>query len=160
MNSFKCKDYFIIKHRCYADARLLKKWEGKPGLPKQHSERARDHNNYLWELISFITKKTQDDWFYEYIFDTRECAFEELEEKYGIFFSGGEGWSTLMIPKKHDEIIEWIKTNKTKVPSKVVSKLKYIPFYLVHKEKDLNFKRKTSLESTIKFKNKYPQFKK
>lgn len=152
MNAVKCKDYFIIKIRCYADEKLLKKSRDEGGpLPKQHYERAEEFHNFIWKLIKKITKKGSDYWCVEYMMDGRMCALESIEESHGIIFNDGEGWATFMIPKKHNYVISWIKENIL-LPHKIV--LKTNVRFLGWTKRDLKWRRKYAKEITDKIKSK------
>lgn len=138
MNKFKCKDYHIIKIRFYASKYLLDKFHkdkqnhSKP-YPRQHRERAQQYNKFFWEFINYVTNTPTRDWYQEYGFMSRECALEELQEKFGILTSDGGGERVFLIPKGREDIFEWIKEN-VGLPYKVVSVLRYIPLAYLYSD--------------------------
>lgn len=149
----RCKDYFIIKIRNYADEKLLKKSrkEGGP-LPKQHHERSHAFITFKWELIKKITGKGLDQWCKIYMTDAANCAMEYIEEKYGIMLYDGSGWQTFMVPLKHSEIIAWIKEN-VKLPNKIMQKVSL--GHLAYVERDLTWKRNEAKKFTDEMKLKF-----
>jgi hypothetical protein len=151
----KCKDFFIIKVRTYADEKVLNKFHKTPGheelpYPKQHYERAVDHNKFYWKFIEKVTGKGNVFWFREYMFGTKECVEDEIKESHGIIILDGEGWCTYLIPIKHVELIEWFKTNVF-LPTKVLKKIRSM-FYINHWGGIINKTRRTEeREHTIKY---------
>lgn len=138
MNKFKSKDYHIIYIRYYANKYLLKKYYDNPNhtnlpYPKQQYERAEQYNKFIWELFTHLTGISHYDWGIKYSYMTRECAFDELGERFGILNSDAEGALILLIPKGKEEIFEWIKDN-VKLPYKVVTILKHIPLSFLYDE--------------------------
>jgi len=136
MNKFKCKDYHIIKIRYYASEYLLKKHFSdsdttKTCLPEQHRERAKRYTKFFWEFFYHVTGIESKDMYLKYSFDARDCAYDELQEKFGILQSDAESEVIFLIPKGKEEIFEWIKEN-VKLPYNVVSILKHIPFKFYH----------------------------
>jgi hypothetical protein len=127
-NEVKCKDYFIIKIQYYADKRLLKKWHEGGVMPIQHWERAKEYVDFVWRFVEMATGEGTEYWHTKYMFDAKECAIEEVEEKYGIFYSGGEGWATFMIPLRHTKMIKWMKSN-IQLPNKVVSRTNLVGYF-------------------------------
>lgn len=107
----KCKDFYIIKIRYYADENLLKKCHSNEPLPTQHMDRAKTFTEFRWQFIEKMTGQNSQYWYTEYPFETIECAFEYIEEKFDIRIHKGEGWETFWIPKTQPEIFEWIKEN-------------------------------------------------
>lgn len=138
MNKFKCKDYHIIKIKIYASKYLLDKYHNdknndKKPLPKQHWERAQQYTKFFWEFFTFVTKITSKEWHAKYFFDSKECAFEELQDKYGILNSDAEGERIFLIPKGREEIFEWLKEN-VRLPYTVVTILKHIPLSFLYSD--------------------------
>lgn len=123
MERIKCKDYFIIKIRVYADEKILDEWHkgNTVGVPKQHTERSKAHSEFFWQLVEKVTNKERKYWFLEYGLDAREAMTEELADTYDIQILGRESERTFMIPKTSPEIFEWVKNNVTN-PSKVLKK--------------------------------------
>lgn len=127
MKKFNCKDYYIIKIRVYASKYLLDKSDkNNLPLPEQHSERAMQYHVFFWQLFEKFIGITQRDWRLKYFGDGLSCAYEELEERFGILQSDAEGERIFIIPKEHEEIFEWIKEN-VNLPYKVIKILKHIP---------------------------------
>lgn len=140
MPGVKCKDYFIIKIRYYANDRLLRKWHAGGEMPTQHWERAKEYIEFMWMLVEEVTGNDMKYWHEKYMFEAKECAMEEIEEEYSIFYSGGEGWATLMVPLRQDRIIKWIKSN-VRLPYKVVSRTNLVGYF---NRCDRNYKRDTA----------------
>lgn len=152
---FKCKDYHIIKIRTYASKYLLDKCE-KNGdhLPKQHSQRAAIYYNFFQDFFEYLTKTTMHDWILNHFGDHMDCAYEELQDKFGILTSNAEEDRIFLIPKGQEDVFEWIKDN-VGLPYKVVTVLKHIPFKFYH---EIGNRRQLSEEWTkthihSKFKN-------
>ena len=136
MNNFKCKNYHIIKIRYYASEYLLKKHYNDPDhnkkhLPTQHMDRAKRYTEFFWEFFYHVTGIEKRDWHFKYSLESRECAYDELQEKFGILQSDAECEVILLIPKEKEEIFEWIKSN-VNLPYKIVSVLKHIPFSFLY----------------------------
>ena len=129
MNKFKSKDYHIIYIRYYASKYLLKKWEKNSNepLPKQHSERARKYHDFFWKFFTHLTGIESKDWYTKYNFESKECASEELQERFGILKTNGESEDAFLIPKGKEDIFEWIKDN-AELPYRVVTRMRHIPF--------------------------------
>lgn len=138
----KCKDYFIIKIRYYADDRLLKKHSGEQ-LPKQHYDRAKLYVDCKIKFIEKVLKIEYKELVLKYFLYSFDCAFEQMEEEYGIIFLDGEGWATFMVPKKHIKIIKWLKNNIL-LPYKVISKTNIS--WLNIGERNLKWRRQMSKE--------------
>ena len=150
----KCEDYFIVKLRYYADERVLKAFYKTPGhetlpLPKQHRERAQLYNNFYWDFVEKITGKNHKNWIKEYLFLTKECVEDEINESHGIMILSGEGWATFFIPKRYVDLFEWVKNNTT-VPIKIVKKtnMVYVNYWGCKLHPEL---RKEQREHTIEF---------
>jgi hypothetical protein len=117
----KCKDYFIIKLRTYADAKLLQLYRGSGSLPAQHHDRAKAYNDFWWKFVEEVTKKDMKFWHREYFLDATDCVKDDLREKFGILINNGEGWTTLLIPKNMPNLMTWVESN-TQLPMKLVTK--------------------------------------
>ena len=127
MKKFNCKDYYIIKIRVYASKYLLDKSDNNNlPLPEQHSERAMQYHVFFWQLFEKYTGITQHVWRLKYFGDGQSCAYEELEERFGILQSDAESERIFLIPKGKEDIFEWIKDN-VKLPYKVIKVLNHIP---------------------------------
>ena len=158
MTNFKCTDYHIIKVRIYASKYLLAKHynddnnNNKP-LPKQHWERAQQYTKFFWQFFTYVTGINNKDWYSKYMFDARECAFEELQDKYGILSSDAEAERIFLIPKGKEDILEWVKNN-VELPYKIVSKIP-VPFKFYHDNFGLGNIRQEAEENTKKIKEKH-----
>jgi hypothetical protein len=160
MTNFKCKDYYIIKVRIYASKYLLDKYHSdknnrnKP-YPKQHRDRAVQYTKFFWEFFTHVTGINDKDWYFKYMFNARECALEELQDKYGILTSDAEAERIFLIPKEKEDLFEWFKEN-VGLPYKVVSVLKYLPLSFRYSDNyDLGNLRQESEEFTKKQKEKF-----
>jgi len=152
MNKFKCKNFYIIKIRVYASKYLLDKSYNNPShsLPEQHRERARRYTEFFWEFFNHITGIKSVDWYLKYSFQSKECACDELQEKFGILKSDAECEKIFYIPKENVELFEWIKEN-VKLPYKVVSVLRNIPLkFLYNDNYGLNTTRREESEEWTK----------
>ncbi len=151
--STKCKDYFIIRLRYYADKHILDKWHSTDGAPtpKQHWNRAQEINRFFRAFFEQATNTTYTSFISEYMISTRECMIEELSTKYNIVISDGEVWKTWFIPKENTELIQWVLDNVTlpyTTPSKTgTHKLEY--------RENSSYWRDESREETIKFKKEH-----
>lgn len=150
MTNFKSSDYYIIKIKIYASKYLLDKYyndenKDNKSFPKQHWERAQQYTAFFWELFTHVTGIKPNDWHSKYFFDSRECAFEELQDKYGILSSDAESQRIFLIPKDRKDIFDWIKDN-VKLPYNVVTVLKHIPFKFYHDNYGLQNLRQESEE--------------
>lgn len=150
----KCSDYFIVKLRYYADESVLKAFYKTPGheslpLPKQHWERAQEYTKFYWKFIEKVTGKSSEFWYKQYMFNSRECVEDEINESHGIIVQGGEGWSTFFIPIRYEDIFEWVKNNTT-VPIKIIKKTNmfFINYWGTKINKE---RRKEEREHTIEF---------
>lgn len=143
-----CSDYFIFKLRYYADKRILDRFGPSH---TQHYERAKLSHEFLWALVEKVTNKKEEYWHQEYIFNSVECALEEIAETHGIHrWVFRDAYYTYFIPKEHIEIIEWIKLN-IKSPYKI---LKKSSSGYVAEAKDLQYHRNASKIHTEEFKHK------
>ena len=138
MNKFKCKNYYIIKIRYYASKYLLDKYYNDPNhnekpLPKQHHERAKIYTYFFWKFFNHVTGIEDKDWYLKYSFESRECAKDELQDKFGILQSDAESEMIFLIPKDKEEIFKWVKEN-VNLPYKIVSVLKYIPLSFLYSD--------------------------
>ena len=125
------KDFSIFKIRYYADEKLLKKWHSNrdSALPLQHSERARNYNDFFWKFVEVVTNKSSNIWHNEYMFGSKDCATEELSD-YGIFISDQEGWYTYLIPIERQDLANWIIDN-VNLPMKQLRKFSmYVPNFI------------------------------
>lgn len=108
----KCNDHFIIKLRYYASEYYLKLFhDGNPIGRQKHSEAARDYHIFFWNFITRVTEKEEMYFHKHYFMHATECAIEEIFETHGIYISQCEGHYTYFIPKRHIEIIKWVKDN-------------------------------------------------
>ncbi len=131
----KCKDYYIVKLRTYADESLLKKCRGdNDPLPAQHHQRAKQYVKFLWEFIEYLTGTPSSDFHLRYFMSSRDCALEQIAEDFGIIFSDGEGWNTIFIPKTNDMAYNYVIDN-CGLPYKVVKKTSID--YLKHRPVDM-----------------------
>lgn len=150
----KCKDYFILKIRYYADEKLLKKWRVTQGpLPLQHMERAQAYNEFQWKAVEFITGKKNQYFFFHYPLSTKDCALEELEDDFGIHICRNEAHDHWLIPKSRPDILEWCVQNLPNNPFKVLKKMKYIGHRFIDKN-FLTFRRRDSAD----FKIQHPEY--
>jgi len=150
MNNFNSTDYNIIYIRYYASKYLLKKWEinSNQPLPNQHHERVRRYIEFFWEFFTHLTGIEGKEWRLKYSFEPKECAVEELQERFGILITHGENENAFLIPKGKEDIFEWIKDN-VKLPYRIVTKMKHIPFIFYRDNCGLSDrKRKDSEEWT------------
>jgi hypothetical protein len=152
----RCKDYFIIKIRYYADEKLLSKCRDNMPLPQEHHDRAKEWNEFFWKFVERVTKTTQKEWRHKYLFDTRECAIEEIFELHGIFLQDNEGWENILVPISNTEIIEWIRENN-KLPFKVPQKINLGSYR--YRGNIETWQREHSLEMTAEMHTKYPELK-
>ena len=145
--NMKCKDYNIIKIRYYASDYLLKKWHATDGrMPKQHWDRAEACVALFWNIFEHVTTIKRLDWLDEYRFDARNCAQDELEEKYGIRIHNTEGSYVFFIPKSNPEIFQYIKNNCT-LPYKVLTRARLGAFSYI---RDLTWRRKEAKKFALK----------
>lgn len=153
MSEIKTKDFFIFKLNYYADKKVLDRWHAYEGLPvpAQHIERAQLSNDFLWALAEKVTNKKQKEWREEFLFDTIECALEEMAETHQIYrWLFRDGWYTYFIPKKHEDIISWVIKN-IKSPYKI---LKRSGVGHIHRKSTSRHLRDGSKKSSDIFKHK------
>lgn len=144
----KCKDYFIFKFRYYANKRIL---DRHGPSHKQHWERAEQSHRFFWIFFEKATKVTEDLFREKFVFGSEECALEELIEKCGIYrFNIGEGFQTYVVPWKHIELINWLKSTLKK-PHRIVTRAS---FGYVNVKAASTYQREKSLEMTKDFKHK------
>lgn len=139
----KSSDFNIYKIRYYADGINFKK--NKPDVydEKQHWERAQEYNKFLWQLIEKVTKKSMKKWTEEYFLSSRDCAIEELYDKYDVIIPEGEIFSYWYIPKSMVDICEWIEGN-CKLPFK---KLIKAPMGNIRNRQKTTWRRDTAKKS-------------
>lgn len=145
LDSIECKDYFIIKVKCYADRRILDQF----GLSHpQHWERAQLSLDFFWALVEKVTGENQNYFFEKYMFNTMDCAKEEIQDTHNILQYDIESHYLYFIPKEHKKIIDWIIEN-IKSPHKILKKT-----HTGYRIQDTDYRRKESLLQTEKFKDK------
>ena len=116
-------DYTIFKIRYYADGINVRK--GKfDGDDDQQWDRAQEYTKFFWEMFQKVTGKPHSDWVEEYFLSSRECAIEELHEKYDIIIPESEEYYYWYIPNTMDNIIQWVKDN-CKLPFQIVRRSPY-----------------------------------
>lgn len=138
-------DYTIFKIRYYADGiNVIKgKFEGDD---EQHWNRAQEYNKFFWEMVEKVTGKYQKDWSLEYFLSSKECAVEELWDKWDILIPESEEYYYWFIPNKMTDLIDWIKNN-CKLSIQVVNRSPYSS--LLNREKT-TWKRDSAREFTKK----------
>lgn len=145
-SDLKCKDFFIFKFRYYADKRIL---DRHGPSHEQHWKRARESNIFFWNFFEKATNIKEGSFHENFMFCTRECAYEELIEKCGIYiFAICEGFYTYAVPWKHTELIDWINSKLTK-PHQIVTRA---CFGYVNIKAFSTFQRDKSSERTKEFK--------
>ena len=156
MNKFNCKDFYIIKIRIYASEYLLNKaHKNGENLPVQHRQRVGQYHDFLHEFFEHFTGIKMHDWILNHFGDHTDCAYEELQEKFGILQSDAESHKIFLIPKDREDILEWIKEN-VKLPYKIISRIR-VPFKFYADNYGLGNKRQLSEEWTKK--NVHSKFK-
>ncbi len=118
LKDIKCKDFNIYKIRYYADRKLLDKYNidkenNVPNtfMPKQHSERAKNYNKFLWDSVEFLTGKDNEYHHKKYGLGALECTFYDIRDYYHILLLKGEGESSIFIPKEDNEYHQWFLEN-------------------------------------------------
>ncbi len=109
----KTKDYHILKLRYFAERYLLDKWHNGDTHPKQHWDRAVNHNEFKDKLIEKLSGMSKRQWNNKYADTFRnEVINEYLEFEHGIY-SGNfrEGYWYLFIPKTKSDVFKWVKDN-------------------------------------------------
>jgi hypothetical protein len=111
----KCNEHFIIKLRYYASEHFLKLMHSDGASSaigrQKHMEATRDYHTFFWNFITRVTEKPDMYFHKHYFMHATECAIEEIYETHGIYISQREGHYYYFIPKKHTEIIQWVKDN-------------------------------------------------
>jgi len=144
-NETKSSDYTIFKIRYYADGIDVVK--GKfDGDDNQHWERAQEYNKFFWEMVEKVTGYPHKYWALKYLLSSRECATEELHDKYDIIIPESEEYYYWYIPKSMSSISKWVEEN-CKLPFKIVIKSPYGSS--LNREKT-DWRRKESEEFTKK----------
>ena len=155
----KCADYYIVKIRYYADKHLLDKHHkngGKGAYPAQHQERAEAYFDFFWEFFEKFTGHKKSKYYFDYMFETRVCAQEELFEKFGVYIPEGEGSYKWFIPIEQTEMIQYVKDN-CKNPMKVLKITNMNYFKLNSMPSD--YWRKESIKFSEEMKIKFPMLK-
>ena len=121
--SMKSTDFTIFKIRYYADGIDVVK--GKfDGDDKQHWDRAQEYTRFFWEMFERVTGVEHKDWIRKYFFSSRECATEELHDKYDIIIPESEENYYWYIPNTMGDLIQWIKDN-CNLPFQIVRRSPY-----------------------------------
>lgn len=121
--SLSPSDYTIFKIRYYADDINVSK--GKfDGDENQQWERAQEYTKFFWQMVEKVTGKSHSEWVKEYFLSTKECALEELHEKYDIIIPESEEYYYWYIPNTLSDLIQWIGEN-CKLPFQIVRKSPY-----------------------------------
>lgn len=142
----KCEDYHILKIRYYADNPMMKffhddKHPRHIEALKKHNERAKSYIEFKWKFINKVVECDEKYWYSNYGMFADECAFEYMQEQFGIICEETrDGWKTYLIPKQYTELFEWCKENLPNNPFKVLKRTS-ISYYNQSNE-DLTWKRK------------------
>ncbi len=76
-----------------------------------------------WNFITYLTNKSFDEWYREYMFDTLNCAFDYIAERKGILVQRAhEAYWRIMIPKTLPDVYEWFKANNS-LPYRELTKI-------------------------------------
>lgn len=108
----KCEDYNIIKILYYADKNMMKFFHDANHPRhieslKKHYARAESYLEFKWKFINKVTEIDEKLWHQDYGMFADECAFEYMQEKFGIICEETrDGWRTFLIPKKYSELFE------------------------------------------------------
>jgi hypothetical protein len=122
-NEMKSSDYTIFKIRYYADG--INVIKGKfDSDPQQHWDRAQSYNNLFWRMFENVSGITETDWRKDYFLSSKECAVEELYDKYDILIPETEEYYYWFIPNDMIDLIDWVKDNCS-LPFQIVRRTPY-----------------------------------
>ena len=96
----KCKDYFLIKVKFYDYKTKVNRME-----------KAQKASEFKWKLIEHVTGHTNKWWIWTPMMSALECAFEEMDDKYGLLTTRLGEYTTFLVPKDNPELAEWIQEN-------------------------------------------------
>jgi hypothetical protein len=121
----KSKDFTIFQIRYYADGINVRKGIfGNDSNRVQHHQRAEDYNKFFWQMVEQVTGRKSKYYSLKYFLSSRECAVEELFDKYDILIPDSEEYYYWFIPIHMPELSEWIQKN-CNLPFKVVKRSPY-----------------------------------
>jgi len=130
----KCKDFYIVKvsKKRTQDLKII-------------YDEIQLFINFKWSVIEELTNKTEEEWQFNYMLETYECAFEEIYENHKIVIEVLRRSILFYIPKEkineYNNLLNIIREKK--LDYKILKKTQ-ISFLNYYDERDLHLKRKRS----------------
>ena len=128
----KCENYYIVKVRYYADAKLLSQPFVTNEQRLQHHTRANHIGSLYWEFFEFVTGYSMKAYvlMIPNFLRSREDSKEYLLNEYGIYIDDGEANRYFYIPKTSEKYyLEFLYfLSKYDLPYKVLKKKKYVRY--------------------------------
>jgi len=137
----QCKDFYII--------RVYKKQYKKQ---IKNNEIIKQFIDFKWDIVEKFTGKSSEYWYWNYMQETYECAFEEIYENKNIIILDNLKHVEFFIPRENDadysKIISIIENHKLKYKNLKKISLGFVEHYY-GETRNLNYYRTYSHKFSI-----------